>query len=154
MLCIYAPIWAMYWTLLTLGHVSKINEQIKIKNRRIIFSLPWELSTTDDPAYCMGLAINNSISLGGLEKVSITHHSFPSSHFDFLSSSSIMFPETWWCLKSYRHANKRWTNTQSLILLLSLLLLLSYTWHPDRSYISQIYSSSFSLKKNRQDSQE
>lgn len=60
----------------------------------MIFSLPWELSTTDGPAYCMGLEINNSISLGGLEKVSITRRSSPPSHFDFLSSSSIMFPET------------------------------------------------------------
>lgn len=66
-------------------------------------------------------------------KVSITLHSSTSSHSDFLSPSSIMFPETWWCLNSYRHANKKETNTWSLPLLLLSLLLLSYTWHPYRS---------------------
>lgn len=31
------------------------------------FFLYWELSSTDGSAYCMGLEINNSTSLGGLD---------------------------------------------------------------------------------------
>lgn len=31
------------------------------------FFFPWELSTTDGPAYRMSLEINNSISLCGLD---------------------------------------------------------------------------------------
>lgn len=118
---------------------QKTNKQIKIKieewfslflgNYQLLMVLHI-LDGSGDQQFHQSWRAGSAASLVmSTHKVSITHHSSPSSHSDFLSSSSIMFLKTWWCLNWRRHANKRWTNTRSLI----LLLLLSYTWHPYRS---------------------